>query len=90
MSKLDKIYEFLLKDFEDSVDGVGCFEEGIEKTLALNLPVKFAEWTQKDKWHKYANGKWGAVRAGYGGGEQALYTDQELFDYWLENICKPE
>lgn len=88
MNKLDEIKEEMFRKAEFSPDE--DWMRGWDTAMALNLPVKFAEWTQKDKRKRYANGKWGAVRAGCGGGEQTFYTDQEMFDYWLENIYKPE
>ncbi len=37
------------------------------------------KWLGKNPWKKYKSGKWGIQSAGYGGGEQILYTDEELY-----------
>lgn len=83
----NQLTELLLRDFEDSVDGVGCFEEGIEKTLDLDIPIHFANWMatngirvdfakhNKIHWMKWENTS-----------HSTKGTTKELFNYWFENI----
>jgi hypothetical protein len=62
------------------------FKAGFDAVIALDLPVKFAEWLRKD-WN-YVKGKYrhkGDFYKNYN-----LQTEKELYQYWIENIYKPE
>lgn len=59
------------------------FEEGFDAAIALDLPIKFAEWfeTKEPSWKD-----WRREHYLLGGSE----LRQRAYQYWIENIFKPE
>ena len=73
-------------EFADAVDYI----VGAVDVLALDLPVKFAEWEQDSTFTKsIENGKWYDVK-GIPVGEKKYFTTKELYQYWLDNVFKIE
>lgn len=99
MNKLDNNY--IKKIAEDTWEGChGCdendknmrntgFREGASYILALDLPVKFAEW--KDKYTERQMGVYYKSRMFESGLEiNKEYTNESLYQYWIDNVYKPE
>lgn len=64
------------------------YEEGFDAAIALDLPVKFAEWsntllrTKKDNYSLFMLPEVSKQDRGY--------TTKELYEYWRDNVYKPE
>lgn len=68
---------------------VMAFEDGFDKAIALDLPVKFAEW--KDKYTERQMGVyWKSRFFDSGLVYNKDYTNAELYQYWITNILKLE
>lgn len=98
MNNLEK-YKFNQSEIEfpeEGEDSIYCdtallhrtgFVVGFESALSLNLPVKFLEW------YTYELSLWSRDKV-----EEDVYdklgkdglTDAEWYDYWINNIFKPE
>jgi hypothetical protein len=65
-----------------------AFEKGFDAAIALDLPVKFMEWsadlisTRKDRHILHLLPEVSK--------QDRWYTEKELYQYWIENIYKPE
>lgn len=99
MNKLEKYRDIKKQKIAEEVQHpqiqrqrADCYEEGFNQALSLDLPVKFAEYLAvngikpdgKDKdgnmyWMKYVNA-----------GHTNQGTTVQLYQYWIENIYKPE
>lgn len=59
-------------------------QEGFDAAIALDLPIKFAEWKNTLKWEKegfhYLDLPEGII----------LNEVSDLYKYWIDNIYKPE
>lgn len=69
------------------------YKNGFDAAIALDLPIKFAEW-QINEGITYYNpdGKIGFPNSYFRKDNHSMdiETPKELYQYWLENIYKPE
>ena len=88
MNKLEEYRDNLLEQDVPVFDHEGHYgnnmiKKGFDAAIALDLPVKFAEWfeTKEPSWKDWRR-------------EHYLLSDSELrqraYQYWIENIYKPE
>lgn len=80
---------------EHDIQQHNAFIDGFDAVIALDLSAKFAEWIDNGRWKRERGrngvfGKWYVPSAGYGGGEPTMYTTKELYQYWIDNVYKPE
>lgn len=87
MNKLGEYREKLWIDFISSEESFGvehdeAFEKGFNSVVALDLPVKFAEWkdSKEQSWKEWARN---AVL-------EDRYSMKAAYQYWIENILKIE
>jgi hypothetical protein len=85
MNKLDKLKSVLsLKFYRDLPEDndIDLFNAGFDAAIALELPVKFANW------------KSGLPPCPFGDKGDTRYlghiSNEEFYQYWLENVLKIE
>ncbi len=71
------------------VAGVSGYKEGFDAAIALQLPVKFAEWKENNTEIIMRGDDGDVIWAIDGIGDQG-FRKKELYDYWIENILKLE
>lgn len=65
------------------------YDEGFDTAIALDLPVKFSNW--KDKYTEKMGGYYYKSRLFDSGLERNKeYTNETLYQYWIDNIYKSE
>lgn len=68
--------------------------EGFDAALALDLPVKFAEWFFSNCKEYFRGGTYSLSYPQSFYTEEldvrSTYTKEELYQYWIKNIYKPE
>ena len=88
MNKLEaKSYQLGQKFFKEvgqDVNSLDGFIAGFDAAIALNLPVKFADWRMILVMDKGELQEKILLHFGY------FPNNKELFDYWLNNIWKHE
>lgn len=84
--KAEELYEKLSKGEED-LSEIGIFNKGWDAHEALNLPVLFAEWKEVNKitMYGYPHYCFGGASIDY----LKLKNNEELYDYWINNIYTP-
>ena len=60
------------------------YKRGFDAAIALDLPVKFAEWMLVNTEHKV-----GGIRVMKINKHHYFNSAKELYQYWLDNIYKP-
>jgi len=70
---------------------ITSFKEGFNSCIELNLPIKFAEWATTNTRHLWTGGKL-VYRLEKDIKEYNIpeYSIKELYQYWINNIFKPE
>ena len=71
------------------------FQQGFDAAIALDLPVKFAEWMTERIFHHdilMDDQVWrhGNIWTRLPVSKDAWVTPIELYQYWIDNIYKPE
>ena len=94
MNQLDKLRDEKAKEWENTADQYSekfLVKTGWDAHEALNLPVLFAEWCNMDnpKDKRQSNTIYVANSNKYWYNYKQ-YTTKELYDYWINNIYKPE
>jgi len=85
MNKLEE-YKKTLK-ISNASHGFGV-SEGFDAAIALDLPVKFAEWANKNRWYSFEQGVWKQTAEHGSAGKTPTKTSKELYQYWLDNVFK--
>ena len=83
--KAEELVEALSKGEKD-FDEERIFMEGFNVCLALELPIKFAEWCRYGKYEAYKN----IVRECTVKGMDNEEVTKELYQYWITHIYKGE
>lgn len=66
------------------------FDKGFDRAIALDLPVKFTTWTRHNSVMSsdegiYLTDEKAILHFGY-----FVVNEKELYQYWIDNIYKPE
>ncbi len=90
---MNKVEKFMNKDAKKAFPGSStvcqpAYKEGFIAAIALDLPVKFAEW--KDLSLESFELRRLADFTYQIDGEDATLTNKELYQYWIENIYTHE
>lgn len=94
MNKLEEYREnqSLNEDYNSGRDVV--FKRGFDAAIALDLPVKFAEWHQEleccTEHPENMPELWDENPTLEGFTSHSLKPMEELYQYWINNIYKPE
>lgn len=80
MNKLEKIRE----------NQHPYFKAGFDTAIALDLPVKFAEWANENRWYSFEDGIWKQTAQHGSIGKTPSKTSEELYKYWIDNIYSPD
>jgi hypothetical protein len=75
------------QDDRELINERNFYKSGFDAAIALDLPVKFAEWIKKEAW--YGNINLNASESIWVR-NKGFMSPKELYKYWIENIYKPE
>ena len=81
---IDRLWDEFMKSEESfGVEHDEAFEKGFNSALALDLPVKFAEWkVQECTLNNFTEKNWMF--------DGKWWSSKELYQYWIDNIYKPK
>lgn len=94
MNKLKKLKNKLAKKThpitdESTFNGIlqDGFKDGFDAVIALDLPVKFAEWKVDHPFNMKNRALWLDIIKKVG---HNTPSTSELYQYWIDNIFKPK